>query len=439
MRWGPLGALLLCACQVWKPTDSAQFQPQPLPVGPLTIGVWLPAGLSEYRFGPADQQRLLDLGLNTLVWVQRASRDSLTAEAEVMAFCSRAGLRLPVYYEPPGYTPYDKLRNWATRAQLDSAFAPALRERVGALRKRWEGEAGFWGYLVGHEDYDQAFYPALRATVEILQQEDEGRPAIAVGRLDHFPKLDTFLDAFFPTAGVPNVFQHEHYVFRAGEGEAGEALGQLAKSYDLVARRMQGRNGRWQAILQAHAEWREGKPYYRKPSEGEMRVQAGMALARGASGIVYFLYSSGVEELLDEGGKVRARWTYEGLVDGLGLPTESYAAARRLNAQVRLLGQALEPLHFHGVYPAGQLRDNPLVARAEADLEFGIFGDGHQASHLLVVNRRPAQARRVALELRPGPVRDALADTLLAAPEGRLHLALEAGGFHLLELQPTIP
>jgi hypothetical protein len=438
-----LGALLWWGCEAWQPTASAQYRPQPLPVGPLTIGAWLPAGLGQFRFGPADQQLLLDLGLNTLEWVQRDSAGPATAEEVVMAFCSGAGLRLPVYYEPRGYSPYDKLRNWATRTELDGEYAGQLQERVSALRRQWDQAPGFWGYLVGHEDYAPEFYPALRATVAALRQEDGHRPAIAVGRLDHFRRGEAFLDAFFPAAGPPNVFQHEHYVFREGVPDAGgrldQALDQLAKSYELVARRLQGRNGRWQAIVQAHAEWREGAPYYRKPGEGELRVQAGMALARGAAGIVYFLYSSGVEELLDEEGRVRARWTYEGLVDAQGVPTASYAAARRLNALLQGAGQVLEPLHFHGFYSASRLADNPLVLRAEKDLEFGVFGDGEIPTHLLVVNRRPDQARRAALELRPGPVRDALEGAPLVAPDGHLELELEAGGFRLLELVEKTP
>jgi hypothetical protein len=443
VNWLLLGGLALGACQVWKPTASPQYQPQPLPTGPLTIGVWLPAGLDQFRFGPQDQQRLLDLGLNTLEWVQRASQDSATAEEVVMAFCNRAGLRLPLYYEPRGYSPYDKLRNWATRTEVDGEFVGQVRQRVRALHGQWDASPGFWGYLVGHEDYDPAFYPALRATVAVLREEDGTRPAIAVGRLDHFRKAEEFLNAFFPPSGPPNVFQHEHYVFRAGLPAGGErlakALDQLGKSYEVVAQRLQGRSGRWQAIVQAHAEWREGEAYYRKPSAGELQVQAGMALARGAAGIVYFLYSSGVEELLDEGGKVRARWTYEGLVDAEGAPAAGFEAARRLNAQLRQVGQVLEPLHFHGFYPASRLRDNPLVRRGEPDLEFGLFGDGERPTHLLVVNRRPDQARRVQIELRPGPVSDVLQDTLLAALGGQLSLELEAGGFRLLELEENTP
>lgn len=438
--WLPL---LWWGCQVWKPTANTEYQPQALPVGPLVIGAWLPAGLDRFRFDLDDQARLEDLGLNTLEWVQRAQVDSATAEEVVMAFCGHAGLQLPVYYEPPGFSPYDKLRNWATRTEVDSAFAGQVRQRIDALQGHWSGAPGFWAYLVGHEDYEPRYYPALAALLEVLRQEDPARPALTVGRLDHYRQPAQFLAAFFPPAGPANIFQHEHYVFRAGLAADGEAvqraLDQLARSYDLVAQKMQGRNGRWHAIVQAHAEWRDGEAYYRQPSAGELRVQAGMALVRGAAGIVYFLYSSGVEELRDEAGQVRGRWTYQGLVDEQGAPTAAFAAVRTLNGQLLQTSRVLAPLHFHGAYPAEQLRGQALVLQSEADLEFGVFGDGRTASHVLVLNRRPEQDRRVWLQLRPGPVRDVLADSLLRPTTGRLELALEAGGFRLLDLHRETP
>lgn len=432
-------AALLCSCELWKPTASAQYHPSPLPVGPLAIGAWLPAGLDQLRFGPQDQRQLAELGLTAVEWVQRAGQDSSTAEELVMEFCNRAGLQLPVYYEPRGYSPYDKLHNWAARPKVGPQFAAAVQERVWGLRQQWEGEAGFWGYLIGHEDYDRALYPALGATVEALRQVDGQRPALVVGNLDHYPVVEEFLDAFFAEGGPPNIFQHEHYIFReqvpiSGAGLQGR-LDELAAGYGRVAQRLQGRHGRWHAIVQAHAETRDGALFYRKPTPGELRVQAGMALARGAAGIIYFLYSSGVEEVRDGQGAVRQRRIYEGLVDAQGQPTERYFAARQLNAALRRVSGALEGLHFHGSCSARRLEDNPLVLRADADLDFGLFGDGERATHLLVVNRRPAEERRVALEVRASGVLEAPGGQALELRQGQLELELEAGGFRLLELQ----
>ena len=112
-----LFALLLVSlgCQFANPADSKDYEPSRLPLGELTVGVWLPAGLDEFRFGPEDQQRLAQLGANQIEWLQRSKEGDLTAEEIAMEFCNRSGLHMPVYYEAPGFSPYDKLRNWATR------------------------------------------------------------------------------------------------------------------------------------------------------------------------------------------------------------------------------------------------------------------------------------------------------------------------------------
>ena len=108
--------LVLAGCDLSNPADSTEYSPSRLPVGTLEIGAWLPAGMgSEVQL---DEARLSALGITHLVWLQRAERDGVSAEALAMDLCSRSGLKMPVYYEPPGYSPYDKLRNWATRRDL---------------------------------------------------------------------------------------------------------------------------------------------------------------------------------------------------------------------------------------------------------------------------------------------------------------------------------
>jgi hypothetical protein len=436
-------SLCLGGCGLWNPANSLDFEPSRVPVGELVVGTWLPAGLDEFRFEQQDQQRLLELGINQIEWLQRAVRDSVTAEEMAMAFCSGAGLRMPIYYEPRGYSPYDKLHNWATRAKAGASFADSVRARVLGLLGRWGHEPGFQGYLIGHEDYDREYYPALRDLVQVLRQEDPEHPALTVGAIDSYPGVERFLDAFFAEGGAPNVFQHEYYAFRAevpGEGrKLQRRLDELVQSYEKVARHLQGRHGRWHAIVQVHSEARyglgESGPYYRKPGPAEIGVQVGLALSRGASGIVYFLYSSGVEEARDGQGQMVQTRLYEGLVDREGEPTASYAAVQELNAQLQALSPALAGLYFHGGFSAERVMDNSLLRRAEGELEFGLFGDGARETHLLVVNRSTTRARWVELEVSGEDAVDAASGEVLKMADGRLRVALEAGGFRLLNIR----
>jgi len=437
---GMVGVLVCFGCGLLNPANSLDYEPSRVALDELAIGVWLPAGLHELRFGAEDQRLLGALGINQVEWLQRAAGEGGTAEEMAMAFCNSAGLQMPVYYEPQGYTPYDKLHNWATRAEVVTGEGEALRLRVRDLKQQWEGNAGFAGYVIGHEDYRKEFYGALRQTVEVLKEEDGQRPALTVGKIDNYPSVGRFMEAFFVEGGVPNIFQHEHYVFRRDVPLEGRALQRqldgLVAGYERVARHLQGHYGRWHAIVQVHEEVREEGVYYRQPTAAEIRVQAGLALARGASGIVYFLYSSGVEERKDEEGNVQRRWVYKGLVDEVGAPTPSYIAVQQLNEDLRAVGAVLQGLHFHGGFSSGKLLDNPLVLQAAADLEFGLYGDGARATHVLVVNRHTTARRQVTLEVGAAAVWNALTDEQLAASHGKVDLDLDAGAFGVLRLAP---
>ena len=443
LRGGGLCAgLLVCAamwgCGLWNPAGSPDYEPSRLPVGELAIGVWLPAGLEEFRFGVEDQERLVDLGINRIEWLQRAAVDSLTAEEIAIRFCDRVGLRMPVYYEPRGFSPHDKLHDWA-RAKPAADFEGEVRLRVRLLREQWSGSPGFWGYLIGHEDYRKEYYPGLAQLVEVLRDEDAARPAISVGRLDHYQKVDRFFNALFVEGGTPNVFQQEHYVFRGDVPLEGKGLkrrlNELVEGYDRVARKLQGRHGRWHAIVQAQGETREGVAFYRKPTAAEMRVQVGLALSRGAAGIIYFLYSSGLEEMRDGEGNVVERRYYEGLVERDGTPAEGYEEVRRINAELRRIAPVLERLHFHGGFSHRRLMVNPLLLQGDDDLEFGLFGDGIEATHLLVINRRTMEDRTVELGVGGASVRDASTGDALEVANGGVRVDMEAGGFRLLQIE----
>ena len=416
-------------CEPQRPTV-------PTPIGALVVGAWLPAGLDTYRFSAEDRQQLVELGLNQLEWLQRAEVEGKTAEERAMAFCNARGLQMPVFYEPRGYTPYDKLQHWATRSPVGAGFADSLALRVQALAAQWEGAAGLQGYLVGHEDYQQEYYDALAEVVAALGRVDSLRPVLTVGRLDHYEDRRAFADAFFQRSGPPNIFQHEHYVFRSNAPSAGAGLQRrlsaLLAGYDQVAAHLLEHWGRWHAIVQVHGETRSDKLFYRKPSAAEISVQVGLALTRGASGIVYFLYSAGIEKVRNARGELVQVRSYEGLVDRDGAPTASYAAVQKINEQLHALSPVLADLYFHGATGADPLAANELIAAADADLEFGFFGNRQQQTHVLVVNRRTWERRRVVLGVKKDAVRDAATGVELAVEGQTVAVELAAGGFRLL-------
>lgn len=439
-------ALCFWGCPWGNPSDSRPYAPARLPVGPLTLGVWLPAGLERFSWDAASERRLADLGINQLEWLQRATVDGRTAEQIAMDFCDRQGLWMPVYYEPRGFSPYDKLHNWAARKQVDGDFSAQVERRVAELKRQWQPSPGFGGYLVGHEDYAADGYPALGLTVEALRRVDGTRPAISVGAIGSYAAPERFLDAFFVEGSPANIFQHEHYVFHAQVPPQGRrlqgALDDLVGSYDAVARRLAGRNGRWHAIVQVHAEHRDGLghsgPFYRKPSAAEIRLQAGLALTRGASGIVYFLYSSGLETVRNSQGEVVQERRYEGLIDAAGAPASGYESVQQLNAELSRIGAVLEPLYFYGAFAGERPGGNPLLHRAEEATEFGVFGDSTGPGYLLAVNRRSLEQRQVRLRPKDGlRLYDALTGAALGAVGEAARVDLEPGGLRLLQARPV--
>ncbi|MFT5087204.1 MAG: hypothetical protein ACI906_002696 [Candidatus Latescibacterota bacterium] len=432
-----LVALCCSSCGAIDPSVDFDYAPSQLEIGPLAMGTWLPAGMNEFRFTAVDRDRLAALGLNMVQWVQRYEDEQGTAEAQLMDFANELGWQMPVYYEAKGFSPYDKLHNWARR-RPKSVDADSLQLLAASLGVQWREAPAFFGYLVGHEDYKSTYYPALAAVVKALATADPMRPALSVGRLQDYEDTSVFLAAFFDGGGSANIFQQEHYVFRGDLPQRGgrfqRRVEDLIDGYDQVARGLEGRSGRWHAIVQVQSEERDDRVYYRKPTAAEIRLQAGLALTRGAGGIVYFLYSSGIEELRDgEGNTVETR-VYEGLVDVRGMPTPSYRAVKELNADLKELSTVLATRHFHGALSSRFLLDNELLQAADDDLEFGLFGDGVALTHMLVVNRRAHAARRVHLQMRGGAVTDALTGALLSLGEGSVELDIGAGAFRLLHI-----
>ena len=444
MRCGLLAAVLLAGCQLTNPAVS-RYEPSRLPVGDLTLSTWLPAGLDSFRFDAGDRQLLSEIGFNHIEWLQEVRVGDSTAEEVAMSFAGDAGLGMPVYYPPPGFTREDKLRDFAVMEGVEPGFDAAVRERVAALRQHWGAAPGFTGYLIGHEDYRARYYEALGDMVRILGQEDPQRPAISVGNIDHFPRGRPL-----PRRPVRRGRGPQHLPARALHLPRRRA--HLGKEAAETARRPGG-GVRAPGPLHAgpaRALARHRPGAQRNPRAGQGRLLLPQAdrrgdLRAGRPGPVPGGFGHRLLPLqLRLGVDPRRRRPpgagalLRGIVDRDGAPTPTYGAVKKLNAQLAGLGPHLRDLHFHGGWEAGDLPDNDLVSDSDPDLELGLFGDGTTATHLLVVNRRSHRGRQVGLKL-AGPARDAVAGTFMPQVRGRTLLDLEPGGFRLLEVQREDP
>ena len=130
------------------------------------------------------------------------------------------------------------------------------------------------------------------------------------------------------------------------------------------------------AVVQAH-DWPRG---LRDPTPEEIRVQVHLALAHGATGIFYFMYSSHLND-----NQVA---DIQGLVDGNYGITPKWTEVQSLNATLQDLDDTLLRLTSDAVF-AG---DAPVsfVQRLSDPVDFhlGTFTHADGSPYLMVVNRR---------------------------------------------------
>ena len=506
-----LSTTVLAACDGGNPTSPQIHggEKSQVPIGLLTIGSWLPFGVTatDLRLMTRDLEQ--ELLLNQIQFSLReqfavedirdiipaflaesivAADGSLTTEQLTSAFIQQTNLTMPLYYEPRGFSDHDKLENWATcnfrdafKAQCDTlpGFADTVQTIIRTLQEQYAALngslSGLQGYLVmneiANENYTPEYYAAMTKAIEVIRAADPDRPALVVSvdtEFDAAGSVEEVMRAFFRGYDPPNIFQQDHYVFRKDIPREAEdpqqrkkktvqkQLDKLLQGYDRVCRLVVENKGRWHAIVQVQGEDRPGQrlsAQLRIPEPGEIGVQVGLGLSRGASGIVYFVHGSGIE--------VASGWQYHGLVDVDGNPTPRYDTVKGINGYLNSIRIELESLYFHASISwieadkSSEIPQNGLfrgvdIKRSDGGLdeggrlEFGVFGDGEDNTHLLVVNRRTHSAQTVELLVVAEPVFDVatgeeleVEDTIVRKLrlDRKLSIDLEPGGFRLLRFE----
>ncbi len=234
--------------------------------------------------------------------------------------------------------------------------AHRLEQQAIALSNKWGGTDyvdGFFGYFIGHEQYpkdrsgawlggiyDSATYDNLGLVIDEIRRHDTERAIVAVGSVNDIAawtpgEQEAFRKVFFRSArdpGPANILMNEQYIFNCAtdtEDEVQEFLdhltaqqGSLTRTRDMVnaARgEIPPRKAEWYHIINVNNEYRCGqfivnknteekewepnacwngregithRPHRRQPTQAELSVQAYMALARGATGIVYYSHTT---------------------------------------------------------------------------------------------------------------------------------------------------
>ena len=138
-------------------------------------------------------------------------------------------------------------------------------------------------------------------------------------------------------------------------------------------------------------------PYFRTPSEGEMRWQAYSSLAYGVKGFFYFTYWSTKEDVT-------------AIVDSTGEPGPLYPVVQQLNGEILGLGKRLLSLESNGVYNTGETipegarrlpEDAPLNIEGSPPLVVGFFESEQGESYVMLANRDHDESVRWAVQFTP--------------------------------------
>ena len=225
-----------------------------------------------------------------------------------------------------------------------------LGAQVDSLAAKWtmmEYADGFFGYFIGHESdpkgaggiYDSDTYGNLRTVIDSIRNHDRERAIVVVGNTGHIgdptasrtpeeeeayrdtywtpTEQDAFGDVFFRSdmdmnPGPANILMNEEYILSCRDTtddalqEELNSLGSLDRARDLInAARQNRREAEWYHIIHVGDHYRSEHtcwsgcsdgltclPYRRQPNLAELKAQAHLALVRGATGIVYYAYTS---------------------------------------------------------------------------------------------------------------------------------------------------
>lgn len=203
---------------------------------------------------------------------------------------------------------------------------------------------------------------------------------------DHYPITIASHEALAANAGKPNVFPAAKIIVKPDFFSCLELLRVLS-------------NGTGLPFWAFTCAVRHGP--YPTPTEGHMRFQLMNDLAYGARGLQYFTYAHD-----------------NAMVHPDGTTTETWAIAKRINADVHAMAPVIRALRNIGVFRTGPLwaatqplhssHLSPLLDCTGDPVTIGVFQDNADRLHLWVVNGSPVDWASVRLKVDVDPAKQRL-------------------------------
>ncbi|MCK6562421.1 T9SS type A sorting domain-containing protein [bacterium] len=354
-----------------------------------------------------ERDKLLNLGLNYFV----ACTGIEAEQALIFMGDSLATAPAPREFEttadwsPANASSGVPYQVWRAIYETGGPGNPAWEARVNngftSMYNLHGGHAGLHSFLSSAED--SLSYLHKHPWAEYLANAVHVRAPGVLAAVQTCPFPPGALNALLQTASSLDVFMHCNYPFPTGTPTSGlgfqNALQTSASQFGEAATaiRTHQPGTPFYAIIQAHQA--SGRYNYRSPSLEEILCQINLALAYGADGIIYYLYT-------------RTADGQEGLLDANRNPTSRYTSVQSIHNNYQGMSQSLVniganflPLSWQAGFSIHQNTTEPISstyklydvqskvpgggwdAGNETYVETGVLQSG-ATNHYMVVNRR---------------------------------------------------
>ncbi|HTR81377.1 MAG TPA: hypothetical protein VMM58_07070 [Bacteroidota bacterium] len=356
-------------------TDTSSFFPLGL------WGIWLESNdppLNGGYVGKGWHQEVVNLQrikANYLVFGMPVQvEDTLVMIADTIQYKVGIGNNDYVTHDPNSLL-------WWLRAGKLSDSADAIRI-IRLIKKKYNSHPSFYSYQLDDEgSMDQpSRWPLIEFVAQKIHELDPQRRSFgSTGPVppqiffDEIPHLDVFQFDQYPFFSI-------HPPIYSGQQTALDR--HLIGPYNDLMNRLRGKWTEWQAIIQSQEDVRPfGEINLRRPNFYELRVQAYLALSRGARGILYYAYGSskpkgdgewGTDGLVDINPTTGDREKWEDIHHGKNT-TPAFDNVSRLNSELRRIGPTIRKLRVYDAFPHTSIPFDNIahIRTVKSDYYFG--------------------------------------------------------------------
>jgi hypothetical protein len=405
--------LLLCqSLALAQQTDSSSFFPLGL------WGVWVDNGAAPFYNRPVgnmwshEKANWQNIKANYLVFgMPRSVEDTVVMYADTINY------RVAVANNDYVTADTNALITWLRFGTFADSARPI--RIIQKLKAKYQTHAAFHSYWLDDEGSldNSSRWPFIELVARNIHQLDPTRKSCA--STGPVPS-----QAFFDSIPSLDIFQYDQYPFfsmydQKYSHQQAALDNHLIGPYSDLMNRLRGKRTEWQVIIQGQQDIRSNPEatILRRPNFYELRIQAYLALSRGARGILTYVYgsdmppvaepvlpaapSSAASKIIGEKGLVvydgsaGYRRPWEALNRGSIHPFENVA---KLNLELVSIGPTIRKLCVYDAFPHTSIPSNVAhISSLSSDyngkprLEIGTFkriDEGTDSTvYFMVVNR----------------------------------------------------